>query len=161
MSRVYTKIGDVFVIRIGRTHKRYFQYVARDTTQLSSDVVRVFKRKYLTGDKPDLQCVVRDDVDFHAHVIVSFGVKAKFWKKEGSTSIPRKVQVRFRSSKDSGNPDVKISSKWEVWTVNQTPRYVGRLANKYQDTELGLVVTPEDIVDRIRTGKYKFVYPGY
>jgi hypothetical protein len=59
IHRVYTRIGDVFVVRIGKTHKRYFQYVARDTTQLSSHVVRVFKRKYSTRNRPDLQCVVK------------------------------------------------------------------------------------------------------
>jgi hypothetical protein len=42
-KRTVSTIGDVFSVPLGDGHKKYFQYVANDVTQLNSDVIRAFK----------------------------------------------------------------------------------------------------------------------
>jgi len=68
MARIRTKIGDVFSVPLDNINKKYFQYIANDLTQLNSDVIRAFVKRYPIDAVPDLLDVVRDDVDFHAHV---------------------------------------------------------------------------------------------
>lgn len=58
MARVVTKIGDVFEVKLDENTKKYFQYVANDLTQLNSDVIRAFKKKYPVDESPDLKDVV-------------------------------------------------------------------------------------------------------
>jgi hypothetical protein len=41
------KVGDVFEVSIDTTHKRYFQYIGNDSSQLNMDVIRVFKKNIL------------------------------------------------------------------------------------------------------------------
>ncbi len=47
--KLKTKIGDVFSVPINDTEKRFMQLVAFDLTQLNSDVVRIFHKKYKAG----------------------------------------------------------------------------------------------------------------
>ncbi|CAN5467527.1 hypothetical protein BH09BAC6_BH09BAC6_07690 [soil metagenome] len=45
MTRVNTKTGDVFSVKLNNS-KKYFQYIANDSTQLNSDVIRGFRKIY-------------------------------------------------------------------------------------------------------------------
>jgi hypothetical protein len=38
---------------------------------------------------------------------------------------------------------------------------VGKLAEKYRNTDIGIVMPPFAIVERIKTGKFNFVYPDF
>ena len=76
-KRVVTKVGDVFCANIDGKYKRYLQYIVSDLTQLNSDVVRVFKEKYPIDAEPKLDEVVKGEVDFYAHCVVSGGVKKR------------------------------------------------------------------------------------
>ena len=58
-KRVITKIGDVFVALIDNTYKVYFQYIVNDLSLLNSDVIRVFKKKYLKDEQPTLQEIIK------------------------------------------------------------------------------------------------------
>jgi hypothetical protein len=165
MARVVTKIGNVFEVKLDDNNKKYFQYVANDLTQLNSDVIKAFKKLYPINENPDLSLVVKDEIEFYAHCVTSLGIKLGVWEKVGKTAIDGDLDVLFRGSRDSGiklgDEPVKISEKWYIWKINEDFKYVGKLEGENKKAEIGVVVNPFDIVHRMRTGKYDFVYPGY
>jgi hypothetical protein len=72
----------------------------------------------------------------------------------------------FRGTSDSGaragQEPIKISDKWYVWRINDRDfTNVGKLEGENRKAEIGVVVNPYDIVDRIKTGKYNFFYPNF
>jgi hypothetical protein len=156
-----TKIGDVFSVPLDESSKKYFQYIADDLSQLNSSVIRAFKKAYAIDSAPDLQKIVSDDVDFYAHVVIKWGIKLNLWEKVGNVPFAGRVEVLFRDTNDYGNPEVKSSSNWYVWKVNQEFKQVGKLEGEYRNAEIGIVVAPPDIAHRMRTGEYEFLYPEY
>ncbi|MBI5326539.1 MAG: hypothetical protein HZB41_14910 [Ignavibacteriae bacterium] len=162
MKRLRTQIGDIFSVKIDEHHKKYFQYIINDLTQLNSDVIRAFKCAYNINDKPELWDLIKNEVDFYAHCVTDIGIKYGYWEKVGNKAEVGKINhILFRSSRDSGNPAIKVSHNWWVWKINEEQKYLGKLRDKYISAEIGIVVTPEDIVTRLRTGKYDFVYPDF
>jgi hypothetical protein len=83
MTRVSTKIGDVFSVKIDEKTKKYFQLIAFDLTQLNSDVIRAFNQAYPISDTPDLAAVINGEVAFYAHCITKLDVKMQLWEKAG------------------------------------------------------------------------------
>lgn len=164
--RSNTKIGDVFSVQIDDNSKRYFQYIVSDLTQLNSDVIRAFKKKYPIDSTPDLLDIVQGEVEFYAHCVTKLGLKMGCWEKVGNIGIVGDIDgILFRDTNDAGwkpGEEVLVSHKWYVWRVND-PEFtrVGRLEGDNRRAEIGVVVTPNDIVDRMQTGRYLFVYPGY
>ena len=79
MARIVTKIGDVFVVRFEDATSKYFQYVAIDRTMLGSSVIRAFKRSCPTDEKPALDELVKSEVDFYAHCVLSWGISDHLW----------------------------------------------------------------------------------
>jgi hypothetical protein len=167
MARTNTKIGDVFSVRIDETSKKYFQLIAFDLYQLNSDVIRAFKQIYPVDANPGLSEIAKDEVEFYAHCVTKFGIKMGLWEKVGNiTNIGRIDHIIFRGTSDYGHKlgeePVKISEKWYVWRLGdlQTIR-VGKLEGENRKAEIGLVMNPYDIVDRIKTGKYMGFYPDF
>lgn len=160
MQTMRTRIGDVFSVPMDSSSKKYFQYIANDLTQLNSDVIRAFKKTYSLNATVDLLEVVKDDVDFYAHVVVKWGTEMNLWEKVGNLAYSETPDVLFRDTKDYGR-QVKTSYDWRVWRINEKFRAVGKLVGDYQKAEIGIVVAPPDIVQRMRTGEYDFVYPGH
>ncbi|PWG77903.1 hypothetical protein DDR33_25070 [Pararcticibacter amylolyticus] len=166
MARANTKIGDVFSIKINDSSKRYFQLIAFDLAQLNSDVIRVFKKVYPIQVNPDLLEVVNDEIEFYAHCVTKLGLKIDLWKKVGNTADVGHIDhILFRGSSDSGSKpgeQIKISNKWYIWRINDKDfTHVGKLEGENRKAELGIVVNPYDITERIKTGKYSFFYPGF
>jgi hypothetical protein len=159
MTRIVTKIGNVFAVPLDDGTKRYFQYVANDLTQLNSDVIRAFNKAYPVEAKPILQEVVNDAVSFYAHVVIKWGIQMHLWEKVGKVPQIGELKILFRSTNDYGNPAIKKSSSWHVWRVGEGFQHIGKLRGEYRKAEIGIVVTPPDIVQRMRTGGYDFVYP--
>lgn len=165
--RVITKIGDVFSVAIDNNKKKYFQYIANDLTQLNSDVIRAFKKIYPIDANSDVAEIVNDEVDFYAHCVVSLGVKMKLWNKIGNTTeIGNITQILFRDTNDYGvwvdDEPIKISKNWYVWKINDEDfTRVGTLKGKNISADIGVVVNPYDIVERMKTGKYSFFYPDF
>jgi hypothetical protein len=85
MARVIIKVGDIFSSKVEDSHKKYFQYISNDSTQLNSDVIRSFNKSYPIDEVPDLKDVVKDEVTFYAHCVIKWGVKMGFWEKVGYT----------------------------------------------------------------------------
>lgn len=48
-----------------------------------------------------------------------------------------------------------------MWHINEKFTRVGKLTGKNREAEIGIVVTPDDVVDRVKTGKYNFFYPDF
>jgi hypothetical protein len=168
MARVTINIGDVFEVPIDENSKKYFQVIAFDSTQLSSSVIRAFKKKYNPTEKPGLSDIIHDEVDFYAHCFANVGVKLNFWRKVGNiTKVGPVGSIVFRDTNDYGRKlgeePVKVSNNWYVWRVNdENFTKVGKLKGENQKAEIGLVFSPKSIVERMCSDKYdlKF-YPGY
>lgn len=56
-----------------------------------------------------------------------------------------------------------VSYNWYIWKINDEKfTKVGKLLGENQKAEIGLIMNHEDIVYRIKNGKYNFpLYPGY
>ena len=154
MVRVVTKVGDVFSVKLDNEVKKYLQLIAFDLTQLNSDVIRAFKKVYPIHATPTLLDIINDDVDFYAHCVTKFGIRMHL-----ST-------ILFRDTDDYGvmvgEEPIKISHNWFVWHINDDKfTYVGNLEGENRKAEIGVVMPPLAIVERIKTGKYSFVYPEF
>lgn len=154
------KIGDIFSIKLSENSKIFFQYVGQDTHQMYSDVIRVFKKKYELEYKPSLEEIINDSVYFYTHVFLKIGIKREFFKKLGNNEDTGVTNVLFRSTNDVGK-NIEISSSWWVWKINEESKFIGKLTNQYVNSELGVIVLPEDIIYRALHGKYPFVYPSF
>ena len=157
-----TKLGDVFGVKIDSNNKKYFQYIVSDLTQLNSDVIRAFKKIYPIDINPELTEIVNDEVEFYAHCVTKLGVKMGFWEKVGNISeIGNIHNVLFRDSGDYGIPEIKVSQNWWIWKINQNQKHIGKLEGENKQAEIGIVISPDSIVNRMQTGNYDFVYPDY
>jgi hypothetical protein len=159
-KRTVIKSGNIFIVKLDDCQK-YFQYVADDMSMLNSRVIRVFEKKYPLGSMPDLTEIVQGDIDFYAHTSVKLGIKMGLWEKVGNSPVFGEIDVIFRDSKDYGENKVAISKRWYVWRINEEFRYVGKLRGKNRKAEVGTVKPPNEIVERMRTGKYSYYYPGF
>ncbi len=160
------KIGDVFSVNISESEKKFFQYIAVDSTQLNSDVIRSFKKKYLINEVVEIESILDDEVDFYAHCVIKFGLKMKLWEKVGNSNKTGELKnILFRGSRDSGcksGEQIKFSTDWYVWKINDKDfTSVGKLEGDNIKAELGLVVNPYDIIEKMRTGSFRFFYPDY
>ncbi|WP_312788857.1 hypothetical protein [Sphingobacterium sp.] len=166
-KRVATKIGDIFSVKMENNKIKYFQLIAFDQTQLNSDVIRAFKKQYTIDHKPDLPEIINDEVDFYAHCITKLGVKMNLWEKVGSISEVGEINnILFRGSNDSGvkvgGDTIKVSHRWYIWHINDKDfTRVGKLVGENRKAELGVVVNPYDVIDRLKTGTYNFFYPDF
>lgn len=166
MKRANTKIGDVFSVVLRSNKKGYFQLIAFDSTQMNSDVIRVFKDTYPISATPTLPEVISSEVEFYAHCVTKFGLSLKLWEKIGnSAEIGDTKSILFRDTNDYGlkigEQPIKISKRWYVWELNQDFKNVGLLSGQNRKAEIGIIVNPYDIIDRMETGKYNFMYPDF
>lgn len=156
-----TKIGDVFVAQVNETQKKYFQYMVSDLEQLNSDVIRVFKTKYDVKYEPSLIEIISDEIDFYAHTTTKTGIKLGLWKLYGNIiEVGNFDKVLFCDTDDLGDPSITISKRWWVWNINKERKYIGKLTEKYQKAEIGLVYAPHNIMSRLQ-GTYVSYYPRY
>lgn len=156
-QRIYTKIGDIFVVYLEDGMVRYFQYVARDILQLNSDVIRVFVTKYDKDATPTIDEILNDDEDFVAHTSVNAGIKMACWEKVGNSSVIKEVHTIFRSSNDIGKKDIlKSEYEWWIWKLyDDTKTNIGMLKDgKGFNSEPGSVYSPLCIKYRINYNEY-------
>ena len=141
MGKQRVRIGDGFCAQL-EIGKRYLQYVANDQTQLNSDVIRVFRTHYPIDANPDLKNVVKDKVDFYAHVFLGFARKLKCWDRVGNVTDVGRVEALFRDSPDYGNPQIQVSHNWWVCRINEPQTPVGELRGANRQAEIGIVISP-------------------
>ena len=166
-KRVITKIGDIFSVDLDNGNKKYFQYIANDLTQLNSDVIRSFVKEYPKEEKPDFKDLLSGEIDFHAHTPINIGVKQNLYVQEGKYDLfPDITNIIFRDTNDYGKKlneePIKISNDWFVWRINDKGfTKVGKLSGENRKAEVGVVIPPFMIVERIKTGKFNFIYPDF
>jgi hypothetical protein len=167
MSKTNTKIGDVFSIEIDSDYKRFFQLVAFDSKQLNSDVIRVFKKKYLSNEILELSKIINDEIDFYVHCITKVGLKKNIWEKVGNIlEIGNISSVLFRDTNDYGSKigedSIKISQNWFIWHISDTSFIkVGKLEDENQHAYMGLVINPIGIKELLKGNKYPINYPDF
>ena len=152
-KRIITKIGDIFCVEVDNDYKCYFQYVANDMTVLNSSVIRVFSKHYPMDYVPVFDDIVKDEVYFYAHTILRFGILYNAWYIVGKNSnVGNPDEILFRWTYDVG--PIKKSYNWHFWKINQESQFIGEMCEKYAHVDLGIVLTYEDIVSKIKTGKF-------
>jgi hypothetical protein len=155
------RVGDLYAIDLSEGLVKVFHHVQNDSSQLNSNVIRVFAERFLLAAIPPAEHFLEATVEFNAHTLCSLGLKMKCWKKIGHVKPTREVSGWFRDSGDYGNPSVVVSSDWWVWRVNEKSKRVGRLRGEYIVSEIGIVFSPPVIEERARSGRYNIVYPAH
>ena len=154
-----TKVGDVFEVKISDTEKKYMQYIASDLTQLNSDVVRGFAKKYKIEEKPTLEEIVFDKVEFYAHCDSRHGIRMEKWTLYGNTYIVGDVKnIIFMVSRDKGSV---LSDQWYIWHINEKMQWVSRNSKLLRSASYGGVFPHKMIYERIKNGFFNMVYPRY
>ncbi len=166
MKRIVVKVGDVFAVSLNETSKKYFQFITNDSTQLNSDVIRVFQESYPIADGFDPLQIIKGKVEFYAHVVIKWGLKMQLWEKVGNANEVGPLNIHFRITSDyghkAGEKPVRISSRWYVWQPNDPQfTFVGTLQGEHRNADWGVVVNPQSIVHRIKTGSYNMAFPGF
>lgn len=95
-KRIVTRIGNVFCAEIEGKFKCFFQYIAKDMTQLNSSVIRVFKTHYPMEYKPVINDIIKDEVAFYAHTVLRAGIYFNAWYKIGTA---KEFSSRIRNYK--------------------------------------------------------------
>jgi hypothetical protein len=166
-KRVVTKIGDIFSIPINEKEKRYMQLIAFDLTQLNSDVVRIFEKKYAIKDNPDMESVIQDNVLVCAHCVTKFGVQLDLWEKVGKNPDVGNIrEIIFKGTSEyarkAGEEPVKVSDKWYVWKIGDEKfTKVGKLEGENRKAYIGLVINPLGVVELAKGNKYPDNYPAF
>jgi hypothetical protein len=154
------KVGDVYSVPLSNKVAGYFQFIGLDMTMLNSEVVRVFKCGGGPHDHIGKCSVAAGETDFYVHVAIKWGIQMGLWRYESNCPVEVDInQISFRDSADYGNPDIKFSRNWYTWKVGDNQKYVGELNHEQLNHDIGIVVSPPDIVEKMRTGSYSFVYP--
>jgi hypothetical protein len=167
VKRVITKIGDVFAVKIDDDTQKIFQLIAYDLTQLNSDVIRAFEKKYPLEAEIDPSEIVSGSVEFYAHCVTKSGVQLGYWEKIGSSrEVGELGHILFRGTSDyghvAGTEPIRVSNRWYVWHIGD-PDFtrVGKLEGENRKAEIGVVMDPLSIVNRMKTGEYDGFYPDY
>lgn len=158
-KRIVTKLGDIFCVEIEDKCKAYFQYVAKDRTQLNSSTIRAFKRRYPMDYKLNIEEVLSDEVDFYAHVILRSGIAEGVWYKVGkSKDLGEPWKMNFRCLV----PNVayilmgKSVMEWHIWRLNLPEKVYQTLTRElWERTDPGAVFSYEHIYPRLRDGRYE------
>lgn len=167
LKRIRTKIGDVFSVLISENEKKYFQLISFDLIQLNSDVIRAFKKVYAIDESPSLSEIVCGEVEFYAHCVTKWGVQLQLWEKAGNIQDVGDINhIIFRDTEDYGvklgEEPIKVSHRWYIWHIGDDDfKDVGKLCGENRKAEIGMVMSPYNIVDRIKTGKYHLPYPDF
>ena len=158
-------LGDVFEVPLSHSQKGYLQYVGKDLTQLNMEVLRVFAGRYDTKIHATLENVLSGEVDFFVHVVsTKKGENTGLWQKIGnSEDIGDLKQVLFRDTLDWGQlSENSVSTRWHVWHIDGEWQKVSLNKKLLSKAHVGLGFWPQDIVTRMRTGKYPiYKYPSF
>lgn len=166
MARVILKVGDIFAVNIGENTVRFFQYISTDSSQLQSEVIRVFKRDYKSDENIDLNYIINDEVDWYAHCFLKMGFKLGYWNKVGRSTSSISDNPLFRDTYDYGRAawqePILTSINWVVWKVGQEFQQVGRLEGENRNADIGMIMSPDSILYRLINGVYDMpFYPSF
>ncbi len=130
-------------------------------------MIRAFRKEYPIDSVPDFSCVVKEEVEFYAHCVTKWGVKLGFWDRVGkSNEVGTLDHILFRDTSDYGHIEgeepVRVSNRWYVWHISDEDfTRVGKLESENRKAEIGVVMDPISIVERMKTGEYGGFYPDF
>jgi len=167
-KRIVTKIGDIFCVEFPDNTKGYFQYIAKDMTQLNSSVIRAFYTRYPINDNVKIEDIINDEVDFYAHTILRAGIDYETWykignsKKLGENGLDNVIFGQTNSFEYEQEPsgrwimtEVDPLTNWFVWHVNEEFTHVGKISvNHIPNLEVGSVMPYSLIKARMQSGYY-------
>ena len=164
-KRVVTKIGDIFCVEFPDNTKGYFQYIAKDMTQLNSSVIRAFYTHYPIDQDVKIDDVVKDKVDFYAHTILRAGIDFDNWYKIGKSSdigeeniqniLFTTVPFDFIILPNNEIQKINPLDNWRIWHIGQDMINVGPLPSSLiHKVNHGAVIAFHQIVNRMRLGYY-------
>ena len=157
-------IGDIFEIPLPWNQKRYMQFCFMDASQKGVCGVRVFKTDYSTEDKPSVDDIVRDSVDFYCSTYaIGQGVLYGLWTYYGKSTDVGDVNEIFFRSFDRKIPGLN-HQRWRIWRPSQEAQYYRVLPRCFLNTDYGGLYAPIHIIDRI--GRHRWfldanVYDDY
>ncbi len=154
------KRGDMFSVQVSNGN-RFFQYLEDDSTQLSSNVVCVFKLISSAVENVSVEEIKASGVDFYAHVLIKLGTKLGVWTRLSGAEINLHDDPWFRDSSDYGNPKIKETNNWWLWQINRPRSELCGRTDQLRQSHIGIVVTPDDVIKRLELGSYQFFYPKY
>lgn len=154
---IYTKIGDIYRVHLENSVVRFMHSIAKDDSELHSDVLRIFRRHYGPDENPSIDTILNDEVECYMHTYARYGLKWNIWEKYGYRLVDKEQlgPIWFRASQDVGKYPLQqiVSKNWVVWSINGPRVYVGKLPEEFHSADLGGVYAPEHIVYRLKTGE--------
>jgi len=152
------RVGEIYRIRLSDGNVGYMQHLANDSTQLSSNVVLVLRKKYLPTEEPSFEQVSAHD-GFFAHVFLKAGETLKLWERidRSRPVVPEPFPVVWTIYSDK-DQNLEVSKNWQVWRTNEEMR-MPISQEELVNSELGLVVSPTQIVHRIEHSAYSLKHP--
>lgn len=153
------QIGTLYKVILGDGTFAVMQFVGTDGSQLWSDMVRVFAETFPVDTRPEDVIATNFTAKFEAHTSLAAGAKLKLWSRLGVAPIDRQQRTLYRVSDDSGDPSVRRSVRWRVWSPNEEKRFVGALNDETRKAEIGTVTNPHSLLHRIKTGERTHFYP--
>jgi hypothetical protein len=152
------RIGDIYRLRLANGKVGYMQHLANDLSQLGGNVVLVLSRKYLPTEDVNFDHLSVHD-GFFAHVFLKAGETLGIWErvKSGRPAVhePLPIVWSIYSHKDSM---LETSENWQVWRTNEQ-MHAPFSQKELDDSELGIVINPTQIVQRIEHSTYSFRHP--
>ena len=149
-----THIGDIFEIPLPRGMKRYMQFVIVDSSQLGAWGVRVFKKEYTTEEKPPVEEIVKDSVDFYCNTrAIGQGILYELWSYYGKSSDLGDLNAMVFRTFDREIPGLN-PQRWRVWKASQEAHYYLVLPRKYIKADYGAMCAPISVIDRIVSGRW-------
>ena len=148
--RVTKRIGNIYEVKMKDGKYAYFQYLGEHSTQLYGDVIRVFESRYL--QRPSVETIVRDRVEFYMHTFIKLGVKTGYWEKIGHSDEIGSLDIWFKVDKSyclATEEDKNFNCYWEVWAFNKPRRFIGKLPEKYHLASEGFLDPPSLVVQQI------------
>ena len=148
------KEGDVYKVLLENNEVRFFQFIGKDISEMSSDVIRIFKRHYKKEDALNPEAIVNDEIECYMHTSVRAGLKLGLWEKVAIVMGIGTKDIYFRESNDCGEHPYQqvVSHDWVVWRMNSERITVGELPPKYYHADIGGIYAPIHVIFRLKTG---------
>lgn len=158
MKRIVNKVGYVYCAEIDDLYKVYFQYIAKDSTQLYSEVLRFFATKYPINEMPSIDSIVNDKVSFYTHTYeLTEGIKEGLWHKVGKHEELGDIEhICFRCCQDFSHNIETPDYQWFMWEINKKEFIdIGpQLTNDQANIDIGSVYPADYILEKVKTGRY-------
>jgi hypothetical protein len=153
------KLGEIYRINLTDGKCSYMQHLANDATQLGSAVVFVRTEKSLPTEPIAFDRFNLQD-GFLAHVFIKAGNILTVWERSGwfPPVVAEPIPVTWATC-NIKDMQLEFSSRWSVWRTNQK-RHAPASEDELAGAELGLVISPPQIVHRIEYSAYSIRYPA-